>query len=198
MPTFRIPGASSDRTRPGLPGRLTAAIVLALSASAVAPATADVYRCVGADGRVTFTDDRAACPGAGRHALQPRLQRVVEGSSDTQSTPAAPDRRTTASETAEAGAEQELWRRKKLQAEATLEAVQKREARLGRTVTGCNRGTEFVTREPETGIKTHVSCDKIRKEYVDTRAKSRQLREYLDDGLEEECRRAGCLPGWVR
>jgi len=73
-----------------------------------------------------------------------------------------------------------------------------RRAHPPRSVAGCNRGTEFFTHEGGTGIKVRVSCDEIRQTYTDNRAKNRELREYLENGLALECRRAGCLPGWIR
>ena len=198
MRMFPTPGASNRGAGPGLPRRLAAALALALSASSVAPATAEIYRCVGADGRVTFTDNSSACPGAKRHALQPRIQRIVEDSAEPPSAPAAPVRGSTAAATEEASADQEVWQGKKLRAEAELQTLQRLAERLARTVAGCNRGTEFFTREGGTGIKARVSCDEIRQAYADNRAKNRELREYLENGLALECRRAGCLPGWIR
>lgn len=40
------------------------------------PAAAEIYRCVGADGKVRFVGDPAACPGAERHELKREIQRL--------------------------------------------------------------------------------------------------------------------------
>jgi hypothetical protein len=199
MLAFHIHGASSGRTESGVPVRLAAALALALSVGVVAPATSEIFRCVGDDGRVSFTDNRSACPSAGRHELQPRIQQVVEGNADTPRAPAAPVHRNTASEADDARAQQrQQWQGKKQRAQAEFQALQHRAERLERSVTGCNRGMDIFARERDTGLKVRLSCDDIRQAYVDTRAKARELREYLEKGLRQECRRAGCLPGWIR
>jgi hypothetical protein len=66
-----------------------------------------------------------------------------------------------------------------------------------RAATQCNRGASLYT-ENDTGIRRGYSCDRVREEFDALERAERELRAYLDGGLEEECRRAGCLPGWVR
>jgi hypothetical protein len=44
---------------------------------ACAPASAEIYRCVAADGSVRFADDASACPGAERHEPGGALQRIA-------------------------------------------------------------------------------------------------------------------------
>ena len=50
----------------------------------------------------------------------------------------------------------------------------------------------------ETGIRRSYDCRDVDNEHEQVKARLAGLRLYLDDGLEEECRRAGCLPGWIR
>jgi hypothetical protein len=38
----------------------------------------------------------------------------------------------------------------------------------------------------------------VRRDYASLEKQQEETRAYLDEGLEEECRRAGCLPGWIR
>jgi hypothetical protein len=198
MPVFRIRGANSGRARPRTYGILAAAFALAAIAGRSTPATAEIYRCVGDDGRVTFTDDASACPGARRHALQPRIQQVVEPSDGPAARSGAPLRHAASPSIEDERAQQKLWQGKKLRAEAELQNLEQLAARLERSVTGCNRGMNVFARDRETGIKARLSCDQIRREYTDAEAKSRELREYLATGLQRECRSAGCLPGWIR
>ena len=61
----------------------------------------------------------------------------------------------------------------------------------------CNRGHALYV-EDETGIRRSYKCRDVDNEYEQAKARLAGLRLYLDDGLEEECRRAGCLPGWIR
>ncbi len=61
-------------------------LLLALSFPA-GHAGAEIYRCVGADGSVRFVGDAQACPGATRHMVEDRVQRIAPRSSQD---PAAP------------------------------------------------------------------------------------------------------------
>jgi len=53
---------------------LALTFALLLSALATAPAFADLYRCLGRDGSVVFTDDASTCPGASKHESTGALQ----------------------------------------------------------------------------------------------------------------------------
>ena len=70
-------------------------------------------------------------------------------------------------------------------------------AQVRRAVGWCNRGHSLYI-EDDTGIRRGYDCGKVRKEHEEVRARMAGLRLYLDEGLEEECRCAGCLPGWIR
>ncbi len=64
-------------------------------------------------------------------------------------------------------------------------------------VAWCNRGGElYVTQE--TGIRKGVKCGDAKRQFAASTTRTRELERYLREGLEEECRRAGCLPGWLR
>ena len=50
----------------------------------------------------------------------------------------------------------------------------------------------------DAGIRQNVPCDDLRRELAELERERAELRAYLEGGLAEECRRAGCLPGWLR
>jgi len=171
--------------------------IVVMAAAAGAPASAELYRCTGPDGRTIYTDNRATCPGAEEHEPQGKVQTL---SSEENSQPAAPTPTTRGSSVRDLESERaqkEHWQQKKRMKEEELRQLQERRAQLAKYVTGCNRGMEIISKD-ETGIKYRVSCEKIRKEYQDTEDLQEPIREYLDTGLEQECRQAGCLPGWIR
>lgn len=80
---------------------------------------------------------------------------------------------------------------------AELEAIERRQASLERSVKHCNRGGELFT-TLENGLKRGVSCDAVRSTVAKLDGRREELRAYLDGGLREECRKAGCRPGWIR
>jgi hypothetical protein len=175
----------------GVSGRsllLSAVLVLGLGA----PAQAEIYKCVGADGKTLFTSDPSLCPGAERHVPSGRLERVT-----TQpAVRAAPARRP--SRSIERFEENEaVWRGKKLRAEAELRDLETRLEYVRQAVGWCNRGHSLYT-EDASGIRRGYDCDQVQNEYEEVRARMAGLRLFLEEGLEEECRRAGCLPGWIR
>jgi hypothetical protein len=187
------------RTRPIDPRRFFAAAIAAIAfAGASAPsATAEIYRCTGPDGGIVYTDNKAACPGAGKHEPAGRLQAVSEDA-EPAAAPAQHRPPDAFAQNAEDQRGQKVhWQQLKRTKEAELRALEERHAQLGRSVTACNRGHRIVSRD-ETGIKHQVPCERIRKEYAETLELQAPLREYLETGLVRDCRRAGCLPGWLR
>jgi hypothetical protein len=182
------------------------AIVLTAGASGVpSPANADVYRCTGPDGQIIFTDNRATCPGSEKHEPAGKLQTITADEVPAISTeedlePAAPAqerRESPARDLENERAQKKHWQQKKRMKEEELRALQKRHAQLSKYVTACNRGMEIISKD-ETGMKFRVSCEQIQKEYEETGALQEPIHEYLETGLERECRQAGCLPGWIR
>ena len=95
------------------------------------------------------------------------------------------------------GAEQ-TWRDKKRGAERTLADARARAEYLDRAVTFCKRGNYLYTEDDATGLRQDVKCDDVVEEAQHLDAQVKELEQYLAEGLEEECRRAGCLPGWLR
>jgi hypothetical protein len=162
-------------------------------------ALAEMYRCVSPDGRVTFTDNASACPGAQKHEAFDRVQTLSSDPTDPAPPPAAPasERYRDAQKALDDDrAQKQHWQQKKHAAEEELRALEARQTRLTRVVTGCNRGAEIITRD-STGIKYKLSCDEIRREHDAAEEQAEELRAYLASGLRRECREAGCLPGWI-
>jgi hypothetical protein len=171
---------------------LVLAAVLALVAWE--PARTEIYKCVGADGKTLFTSDHSQCPGAERHESTGRLETVPTQPRPSVRRPPARLRGRTIESVAGSEA---LWRGKKLRAETEMRDVEGRLEHVRRAVGWCNRGHDLYT-EDETGIRRGYDCRSVQNEYEQVKARLAGLRLYLDEGLEEECRRSGCLPGWIR
>jgi hypothetical protein len=172
-----------------------ALLLAALVFLAAAPAlNAEIYKCVGRDGKTLFTSDRSQCPGAERHEPTGEIQTVPTTSKP--SGRAAPARRRGGS-LEQSGGGEALWRGKKLRAEAELRDLGNRIEYVRQAVKWCNRGHSLYAQD-ETGIRHEYDCEKVDNEFEQLKARQSGLRIYLAEGLEEECRRAGCLPGWIR
>jgi hypothetical protein len=171
---------------------LLLAAILALGAWE--PARTEIYKCVGADGNTLFTGDLTQCPGAERHESTGRLE-----TAPTQPRPSVrrPPARLRGRATGSVPGDEALWRGKKLRAETELRDLEGRLEYVRRAVGWCNRGHALYA-EDETGIRSSYDCRKVQNEYEEVKARLAGLRVYLDEGLEEECRRSGCLPGWIR
>jgi hypothetical protein len=170
----------------GLP-LLLAALALALAA----PAAGEVYRCQRADGSTLYTGDPRQCPAAEAHETTGRVHVVPSGIPRGEAEPAQ----------VPAGADDgaaAAWRSRKAQAEAELAHAAQQLDRVSRAVALCNRGGSLWTEDEDTGLRRDISCDQVRSDAERLDARARELRAYLAGGLEEECRRAGCLPGWIR
>ncbi len=168
------------------------------AASAGPPARAELYRCARSGGGVTFTNDPSACPGADPAPAEDRIQRVPGGDSAAAAGAGPPARaariaRDPGGEAAEAA----VWRGRKRQAEAELRAVRGEREALEQYLTHCNHGRQLFTRN-QNGIKSSVSCSGLREQHAALGKRERELAHFLTEELEEECRRSGCLPGWLR
>jgi hypothetical protein len=178
-------------------------LLLLAIAWVAASAQADLLRCKGPDGRTIYTDKKALCPGAEPFEPSAELQQAPGAESpDGAAAPAPFDERRDRAAARKRAAEAEegearRWRLKKEKGEDALEALTRRRAELDDFVTWCNRGGSVVTRD-DAGIKRSVSCATIRKQYAEIDGEEAKLRGYLTRGLSEECRKAGCLPGWIR
>ena len=156
----------------------------------------EIYKCRGADGKIVFTSSRAACPDAQPHVLKARVQNVIE----PKGAPAAargPARLAPAARSAQPDGLEKMWRRKRSETEQQLRQLDKQIQHSQAMVKGCNRGSEWY-RKDDAGIRRHLSCDQVKAEFQKLQQERVELQTYLRSGLEEECRQAGCLPGWVR
>jgi hypothetical protein len=201
---FKSSGGSDDRI--GM--RIRGILALALLASVAAPAGAEMYRCEGPDGTITFTGNAAACPGATPHAPSRDLQRLDsedaadeplapegDGTAPPADAPAAPAKRRDPAEGDDAQAA--MWKRKRIDAENESRAIEHDLTEFDEMVTWCNRGGGLVL-EDRVGVRKDYSCAEARDQHERLGARAAELKRYLAGGLEEECRRAGCLPGWLR
>ncbi len=179
-------------------GLAVCALLAAALALAAAGAGAEIYRCQGPDGKTIYTSDAAACPGALPHAPSRDVQRL-EGSSAGQDEGAPPGALAgdgpdlPESEDAQAA----MWKRKRLDAEAELREVDRGIVEFKEVVTWCNRGGDLML-EDKMGVREDYSCDDAQGTYDKLSRRQKELRHYLGGGLEDECRRSGCLPGWIR
>lgn len=94
-------------------------------------------------------------------------------------------------------AEAGVWRGRKQRAQAELRETNREREQLEQYVTHCNHGRDLFTRL-ENGLKTSVSCDGVRERHAALARRVAQLERFLSEELEEECRRSGCQPGWLR
>ena len=169
-----------------------------LVVSVARDARGDLLRCPGPDGNIIFTDDPSVCPGAEPfepsgtvHSVKP----VAPAAIGRQQRLEAMERRRLMDE-AEAG-EIERWQLKKRTKEEELRGIASRREDLLRLLTWCNRGGRVVTYD-DAGIKRAVRCSDVKKELKALDRQEASVRHYLKHELAEECRRAGCLPGWIR
>jgi hypothetical protein len=179
--------------RAGL-GVLVAGLLAALPAGAQ-----HIYRCTGPDGETFFTSDAAACDRAERHEPTHDVQHV-----DSPKTPqagvSAPGAAAPAAAPAEPPSEDAqaaMWKRKRTDAEAELMELEHKIQDFDEIVSWCNRGGGLVV-EDKVGVRKDYDCDDARSSYDNLSSRRTELKKYLNGGLEDECRRAGCLPGWLR
>ena len=187
--------ASRPRAQEGTaaPTALAAGLALALLLALPEAGEAGIYKCVGPDGKTTFTSDPGACPGAKPHELKAKVQRVVDPPVRRRARPAA-SRRSVGSR--DDGLER-MWRQRRPQAQAELGEVEQAWQRLEVVVRSCNRGDNWY-RTDASGIKRRVDCSDLKDSHQAASQRRKELHAYLNGGLEEECRRAGCKPGWIR
>ena len=161
-------------------------------------ADAELFRCTDADGKAVYTDRKDTCPGAEEtepqgvvhHAETPEAPAPDAGVAPAAPAPARA--RESAEEVAAAD-----WKQKKRVAEQQVDVIHERREFIKRYLSYCNRGAWVTTRD-ESGNKEVVNCTELHSEFNALEAKEAAAREYLATGLADECRRAGCKPGWVR
>ena len=160
------------------------------------PAAAEVYRCQRADGSVFFSDSKSACPGAREHELRDSVQHVAPAARRPRRSPRA-SAGPAALERAADRSEAARWRAKKRAKEQELSQLTQQREKLLPFLTHCNKGRSLFTVQ-ENGLKRAVSCKEVRSRLAEAERREGEVRRYLEVTLEEECRRAGCLPGWIR
>ena len=173
-----------------------AAFLISLGA---APARAELFRCTGPDGKTIFTDQKETCPGADPFEPSGVVHKAVTpGPPAEQPGEAAPPARGSdplAEEAQERAAAQ--WKMRKSEAEQKVQSLRSQREYLEKYVSYCNRG-DYVTTRDDAGIKQVVNCSKLKQQRADLEQQEAAAREYLETGLADDCRKAGCLPGWVR
>jgi hypothetical protein len=167
-----------------------------------APAAADIYACTGEGGEKFFTSDRAACPRAELHAPSRDVQHVQDGAAPGGQAPAAGAQPAPAAPRGEEGptgeeAQAAVWKRKRSDAEQELRELTRNADEYQEIVKWCNRGGDLVL-EDKVGVRQDYDCDDAKQSYETISKRVAELKRYLSGGLEDEGRRAGCLPGWIR
>ena len=174
--------------------RTVALLIVAGLWLAPSAASAELYKCRGPDGKTLFTSDRSQCPGASAHEPSGRVQRSAPSPA---AAPARPAARAARAPGVDDEAEAQVWRAKRRGAEAALRQTESQLETLRQVAGWCNRGAE-VWAEDQDGLRHGVDCEDVDAQEAAVRGEQKRLKEYLAEGLEEECRRAGCLPGWLR
>ena len=167
----------------------------------------ELLRCIGPDGKMIYTDNKALCPEA--KPFEPKGELIAPsgvGSSEARAVAPSPAgnslaerrRRAEARQAAFEAEESEAkrWKSKQEKLQADVDALAKKRAQLERFITNCNRGGLVWSRD-DAGIKRKVKCSKIKEEYASLGAAEERASAALA-ALPEECRKAGCLPGWLR
>jgi hypothetical protein len=170
--------------------------LLAVSALATA-AHAELFRCTGPDGKTIFTDQKQTCPGAEASEPAGVIQRAETPDASKQNDEGVPASR--ADDSHPPGAEAEaFWKQKKRDAEQKVEEIRAQRESFGRFTGHCHRPDNYVVTRDDAGIEKVVNCSDLLREFHELETQEAAARDYLATGLSEDCRRAGCLPGWLR
>lgn len=174
--------------------RMCRMLLLVFALAVPGAAQAGIYKCTAADGTVRYTSDASHCPNAQEQKLEKPLQRVLsdEGTRRRYTRPASVRRGKVGGDGLEA-----MWKAKRPAAQQELDEVEHKLVQMEKVIKGCNRGGEWFKTD-EAGMRKHIPCEELRERRAAMRKKRDDLKDYLFDGLEDECRRAGCRPGWVR
>ena len=200
----RTPRSSAAIRRPGATLRSRSTWLFAACGVALwvgAPATAQIYRCEGPDGVTTYTSSPETCGDRAGTEIQLRedlLSSGGEGGSSTGTTITRPPSFREGFGLADGEGAAEIWRSKKQRAEEDLRNAEDLAPRYQRATVRCRRSGGDAWYEDKDGIKHPVSCQRLEDEFQRLTAEQKRLQAYLNGGLAEECRRAGCLPGWIR
>ena len=192
-----MPGAA-ERSR----ARRTAFAAIPLIAGwlLASDAPADLFRCQRPDGSVLYTDSEASCPGAKPHRPLGAVQNFPSshaGRTTTAPAPASVRRRDALRQERHESALKAEWVAVQRKAQRDLEIAEARREGLLPFVTICNRGGALYI-EKENGLRDDISCNEIKAKVAELDLERKSLHAYLNGELQAECRKAGCLPGWLR
>ncbi len=169
------------------------ALAIATALLLAAPASAELFRCTGPDGKTIFTDQKGVCPDA--ESFEPDV--VIHKAPNVSKERAAIARHRQWTDERAVDSAAQAWKQKQRDARARIDQIQQRREKMKPYVTHCNRGG-YVTVRDDAGIQDVVNCSKLRHEFAQLDALEEDATRYLNDVLPEECRKAGCLPGWLR
>jgi hypothetical protein len=152
------------------------------------------------DGSLGITDDpKLVPPGSEILRRDPETHRRGQASSETDpSPPATPPRDASAKPSGDAdpdSAEETRWRQKLRQARQDEERAAHALELAERDYRSC-RHRENLGSAYQAHVPGETACDEApvaAAQHDYERAKA-----YAEDGIEDECRRVGCLPGWLR
>lgn len=164
-------------------------VALLTSLLVAGAARSELYRCVGPDGSVSFTDAAGACGSSSVYTPAGAIQRVPEASPRE----ASRESHSEAAPRAAAAAEAERWREKRRQSQRERAALVQERERLGTYALWCYRGVKLYRKGD-----AQPACGQVHRDIDALGERIAALDAYLEEGLAEECRQAGCLPGWVR
>ena len=167
--------------------------VVSTATAFAAPSSAELFQCTGPDGETIFTDQRGVCPN--EKSFEPDA--VVHKATDTTKGRAARARHRQWVEERAAESGEQVWKQKKADAQARIDQIQERREKMKPYVSHCNRGG-YVTTRDDAGIEEVVNCSKLRHDFAKLDELEQDATNYLTNVLPEECRKAGCLPGWLR
>ncbi|MCG8589013.1 MAG: DUF4124 domain-containing protein [Proteobacteria bacterium] len=154
---------------------------------------AEIYRCKTADGSIVYTSDRSGCP-SGSSRVEPR--RAIQRFDGPPAASGSSKRPAKASSTDDPAFE-ERWRGKYTATVDQLRNLERAIQNHRETLGNANCREVAVVR----GVKRRRDLPdvcRLRSEILRLESRRDYLRNYLENELPEECRRAGCLPGWVR
>jgi hypothetical protein len=175
---------------------LCAALAAAAALAATSVVRAELLRCTGPDGKVIYTDKKSVCPDA-----QPFQPTAVLQGIEPQDPSAATERKSRAAlreqQADDQAGEEQRWRELRRAKEDELREVRAEHDHLAGFVAWCNHGGALTVRD-DSGMKSSVRCEELRDRMATLTARQAALEDYLERQLPDECRRAGCLPGWIR
>jgi hypothetical protein len=183
--------------------RLLTAAFGALALALAGPAIAELVEYRTPDGRTGYTNDPARLP-PGARIVSAREESAASPPATPAAAPPAPGVRATPaashaeSANAESDAEAEWqWRERKASAAGAVDQARRDLASAERLYSDC-RGRENYWNARYAHSPVDSSCDDEGDRLEAARERLAEAEAYLADGLFEDCRRSGCLPGWVR